>query len=204
VEAVQQLSKIRQLTCLSFSCRVDSSPQLLGEVLSRITQLRELSLWKPGLSVGSGGILWLLKPIASLPLLESLTLGGIRCGEEGVFGALADAPKLSCLILNDMPGLSDRCVSSVVSALTGLKVLDLSRNRISDAVMPAIASCLTQLTHLQLSSTGVTDSGVECLTALQQLQALTVPEWVSAGAKAKVLMKGVESFHISHHDDAGR
>eukprot|EP00775_Hariotina_reticulata_P006779 gene6779-6996_t len=50
LDAVQQLSKIKQLTDLSLSCKVDSSPRLLGEVLSQITQLQELSLWKPELS----------------------------------------------------------------------------------------------------------------------------------------------------------
>lgn len=119
---------------------------------------------------GIGDMRILLRAIASLPQLQSLSLNQFPLGVSAA--ELAAATGLTSLKLDECE-VVDKAIEVLAAHLSRLRKLSLSWNfRVSDAVLGPIARSLLQLEHLSMCSTRVSEANMQLLR--QRLPSVTV------------------------------
>jgi serine/threonine protein kinase len=131
------------------------------------------------------------------PLLKWIDLRGDKnITDEGV-SALTKLQHLNCLKLDNISGISDRCLEALTKA-PALRILTLNGDNISDAGL----KCLIrgpQLNRVELSGTRISDAGVNELVKLTQLRRLDLSNTAITDKSIDVLarMKHLKSLFIS-------
>jgi hypothetical protein len=199
--AVQQLTGLQSLVCLSLCSNITATAAEVATWIRHLTALQRLVLINVSSPEDSHDY-WLVEPhveelcgaAAALPQLRSLCLSFIRCTTATAVMQLSAATLLTELRLFDCDGVDDSSIGSIVQSVKGLRDLDVSncyKRRYagaSDAVMPVIAVSSQQLTRLKIEHTAVSDEGVMTLRSLKHLALLECDHTrVSTAAKRKVL-----------------
>lgn len=124
--------------------------------------------------------------LASLPRLKQIVLVGLDGVGDNVITSLAACKSLEHLSFDDCAMEFGESGVALLAELPKLRYLSLgSAPNVNDAAMRPIDK-MTSLTHLLIGGTRVTDATVERIIRLPYLEEITLPESVSAEARARI------------------
>lgn len=108
------------------------------------------------------------------PVLQWIAMKRCKNVGDGAIAALARIASINCIILDNVPAITDRGLQPLDHA-PKLTIIVLNHDKISDTGMQYI-SRLSKLNRLDLGGTSITDKGVEQLSKLSELRRLDLSE----------------------------
>lgn len=170
-EVLKHVSQLRELECLVIARAVGVDDRK-AEHLRKLQKLRKIDFRQTAITDAT------VTQLGSLKELEWIDLAGSAACDKGA-EAIASLPKLKFLKLT-MTHVGDKGVEAI-SQLKELQYLDLRGSRVTDAGLVAIGR-MTELQHLELSPLEVTDEGIRQLKGLTKLKELSFGPRISKKA----------------------
>lgn len=184
-----------------FHCYLLAPLSSLVSTLAKLTGLQELHVQLERMSpLYAGGITPAALgggALSAMPRLKSITLSGGDGLPAAMMPLIAGAAQLTALVLSGAPPAGTfAAVCGQATQLRSLRLIGTPSFRIwfaptpcfNDDMLSVVVATLPRLTHMQLRDVqSVTDGGVEQLSALRELQVLSITKCphVTAAARRK-------------------